>query len=1089
MPRISDQELERLKSEVSVERLVQGSGLALKRSGKDWVTRCPFHADDTASLVVTPTKNLWHCSGCGAAGGPIDWVIKTRGVSFRHAVELLREGLPILVDENTAAKEINTDQQPQAVPLVARSTIKTLAAPVALDADDQALLNQTVEYYHERLLISSEAQQYLGSRGLTHPDLIKHFKLGVADRTLGLRLPEKNRKAGAQIREKLTHLGLYRGSGHEHFNGSLIVPVLNEHGDVVEIYGRKLLDNLRAGTPKHLYLPANEARGRGVFNVQALMVAKEIILCESLIDAMTLWSAGYRHVTSAYGVEGLTHEHVGAFKRYGTQRVLIAFDRDEAGDRGAEKVSALLMSQGIECFRVQWPKGMDANEFALKVQPAAKALGTLLRQAVWLGKGNTPTSEKPTAKKLLMTESIAELVARVPVVPVVPLAAGVEREEPTTPAAKEKTKPDEPAVQNTAPEAPMPASPLPSAPANDLVCEVKDNQEIVLTLGASTSAQAGPPVRVYRVRGLAKNQSFELLKINLLVSCKNGLYVDTLDLYSAKQRASYVTHASLELQVREELIKHDLGRVLLKLEQLQEASITQTLQAPVLPQMSAADHESALHWLQSPDLLQRITDDLSACGLVGERTNKLVAYLAAVSRKLDKPLGVVVQSSSASGKTSLLDAVLALVPAEDKVQYSAMTGQSLFYMGELNLKHKVLAIAEEEGASRASYALKLLQSEGELTMASTGKDPHSGNLVTQAYRVEGPVALLLTTTARDVDEELMNRCLVLAVDEARAQTRLIHAVQRERRTLAGLAAQQQKKQLIGLHHNVQRLLKPLAVLNPYAPHLTFPDQSTRLRRDHEKYVTLIDTIALLHQHQRLIHVFDNATTRDVKNTSEAAKEKSDQTPDAIEYIEVQLSDIEQANAIAVEVLGRSLDELPPQTRRLLRALSEYVKQQAREQGIDASAVRFTRRSVRESLAWGDTQLRVHLERLVALEYVLMRREGAGGQYVYELVYEVVADVAENAAQVLGLISSEALAKLHADHVSSDYSIGDMTLAVSPSNSSDTIAKLPDSMLQVAPRLRVDSGPIAQGFERQSREMPPITSLAAKAVGIVAVAAR
>ena len=226
--------------------------------------------------------------------------------------------------------------------------------------------------------------------------------------------------------------------------------------------------------------------------------------------------------------------------------------------------------------------------------------------------------------------------------------------------------------------------------------------------------------------------------------------------------------------------------------------------------------------------------------------------MPAISRKLDRPLGVVVQSSSAAGKTSLMDAVLAFVPEEDKVKYSAMTGQSLFYMGETNLKHKALAIVEEEGASRASYALKLLQSEGELTIASTGSDPKTGNLITQEYRVEGPVALLLTTTARDIDEELMNRCLVLAVDEGREQTRAIHARQRARRTLDGLLARHEKEACIALQQNAQRLLRPLDVLNPFAQFLTFPDQSTRLRRDHEKYLTLIDTIAFLHQHQRAI---------------------------------------------------------------------------------------------------------------------------------------------------------------------------------------------------------------------------------------------
>ena len=110
--------------------------------------------------------------------------------------------------------------------------------------------------------------------------------------------------------------------------------------------------------------------------------------------------------------------------------------------------------------------------------------------------------------------------------------------------------------------------------------------------------------------------------------------------------------------------------------------------------------------------MERVVEDIA---IVGERINKLVGYLAMVSRKLDEPLAIIIQSTSAAGKTTLMDAVLSLVPPEDLVKYSAMTGQSLYYLGETNLQHKVLAIVEEEGAERASYALKLLQSEHQLT--------------------------------------------------------------------------------------------------------------------------------------------------------------------------------------------------------------------------------------------------------------------------------------------------------------------------------------------------------------------------------------
>jgi hypothetical protein len=229
-----------------------------------------------------------------------------------------------------------------------------------------------------------------------------------------------------------------------------------------------------------------------------------------------------------------------------------------------------------------------------------------------------------------------------------------------------------------------------------------------------------------------------VLKVNVLASKGEAYHVDNFDLYAARARAHYLTQAAKELACREDVIKLDLGRILLKLEALQAERIRGALtREPTAPKMTAADEAEALALLKTPDLLARIVADFDACGLVGEATNKLVGYLAATSRKLGGPLAIVVQSSSAAGKSSLMDAVLAFMPEEERIKYSAMTGQSLFYMGETNLKHKILAIAEEEGASRASYALKLLQSEGELTIASTGKDATTGNLVTQQYRVEG----------------------------------------------------------------------------------------------------------------------------------------------------------------------------------------------------------------------------------------------------------------------------------------------------------------------------------------------------------------
>ncbi len=944
MARIPEAVIERLKRETNLVALMERQGLRFRPHGKDQVTCCPFHEDDTPSLVVSPNQ-LWHCLGaCQAGGSVIDWVMKSEGVSFRHAVELLQGDLSVFSRKLTE----------QGKAPVKTATVPKLKTP--FEAGDRvALLHRVVDFYHRTLLNSPEALAYLESRGLNDPELIAHFKLGFANRTLGYRLPQKNRKAGKAIRGELQAIGILRETGHEHFNGSLVIPVIDTDGQVREIYGRKINDQLKASIPRHLYLPGPHA---GVFNEAGLKNQVEVILCESLIDALTFWQAGLRHVTCAYGTSGFTDELGQTLARLSVERVLIAFDRDAAGDRAAEKVAAKLAALGIDSCRIHFPKGMDANEYALKVGPPAKSLGLVVRKALFLSKGNPDAA---------------------PIAPLSPEAPSCDHPSDAAPAPAEPPSPDPipPAPVLAAKKETEPEAAAVPRPARAVAAEVSD-REITVPLGD----------RAYRIRGLEKNLSYEQLKVTVLAGRGDELHVDTLDLYHARARAAFIRQAGLELGVEERVIKRDLGQVLLALEQLQAERIEAANAPPPAFTLSADDEAEALALLQSPELLDRVVEDLETCGLVGEAVNKQVAYLATISRKLTSPLAIIVQSTSAAGKSALMDAVLALVPEEDRVHYSAMTGQSLFYMGGRELKHKILGIAEEEGVRQASYALKLLQSQGELTIASTGKDPDTGKLVTEEYRVEGPVMLFLTTTAVDIDEELMNRCLVLTVDESRDQTRAIHALQRQRRTLQGLRASRERDHLLALHANAQRLLRPLAVLNPFAESLTFVDDRTRTRRDHEKYLTLIDAIALLHQHQRSIKT---ATWRG----------------EAIEYVEVTRSDIEQANRLAHDVLGRSLDELPPQTRRVLGKIRDYVMTQCGARGVERSDLRFSRREIREVTALGDTQLRVHLERLVDLEYVLVHRGGRGQSFVYELLFD--GDLNSPDPQLMGLIQSDLLA--------------------------------------------------------------------------------
>ncbi len=981
MARFTEEELNTLKSRVELPALIRARGVELKAHGDGHlIGKCPFHADDTPSFVVTPGKGLFHCLGCGAAGNAIQFVMKSDGVSFRHAVEVLR-GDPARLYS----------------PITDGNRSRVLPCPLDVEADDAALLYQVVEYYHERLLASPPALEYLQKRGLGDPALIRRFRLGYADRSLGLRLPTANLKAGRILRERLTALGVYRESGHEHLNGCIVVPIFgarlsNEEGSpVVNLYGRRILKDSNASGIRHMYLPG--AR-RGVWNRSGVELPPErsAILCESIFDALSFWQAGFHAVTTAYGVEGFTDETEELLAKC-AEHVFIAYDRDEPGERGAQKAASRLMSHGVECHRVKFPPDSDANEFLVKHGEAApEEFLKLITGAEWLGKKAVETDADAggvaadNAEKSIPAEVVVRRAGAPSSLAANRLAAEHARSleslpvvQPASIAAKEKSP--SPSSEKLAAPAPVekaasPASSAPSAPprepfsASDSAapsCEIlkESAEEILFALGD----------REYRVRGLAKNTGFETLRVSLRVACNGRWHLDTLDLCRAKERAHFIESAATETALKPDLLRRDLGRVLLQLETLQEsrlrAEVTPLEKAG--PVMSDEDREAALAFLKSPDLLAQIVSDFAACGVVGEETNKLTGYLAAVSRKLDRPLAVIVQSTSAAGKSALMEAVLELMPSEEKVKYSALTGQALFYLGDADIKNKILAVVEEEGAERASYALKLLQSEGELTIASTGKDPNTGRMETQEYRVEGPVMIFLTTTAADIDEELLNRCLVLTVDEGRAQTAAIHKLQRERETLAGLLRKEDKSKILAKHHAAQRLLRPLAVVNPFAESLTFRDDRTRTRRDHMKYLALIRAIAFLHQWQR-----------PVKTVTHGGK--------SLSYIEVEASDIEAANRLAHEVLGRCLDEMPPQTRRLLGLLDEFVSAQASARKCERNEVLFTRREVRDATGWGDTQLRLHLDRLLSLEYLFPHRGARGQSFVYELCYESAAVV-------------------------------------------------------------------------------------------------
>ncbi|MGH9968239.1 MAG: CHC2 zinc finger domain-containing protein [Pyrinomonadaceae bacterium] len=673
---------------------------------------------------------------------------------------------------------------------------------------------------------------------------------------------------------------------------------------------------------RHLYLPGER---RGIFNPQGAKNTDEVIITESVIDAAALWSAGLRNVIPTYGTTGLTDEIVSHLVECRVRRVVLMLDADEAGRAAAIDMTERLAAVNIEARSVELP-AKDAAEF--------------------IASGGS-------------VDEIRALIASVDAG-----SAGVP-----------------PAVSA-------------SARTASLQLETSNDGSMLFAIAD----------REYRVRGLSP-VGLERLRVNVRLSvttpngdqsaignrqsAMNRFHLDTLDLYHARARALFAQSAAklCGVRVSEQQVSADLLQMIEKLEAARLAmrkngDDPNHNDAPMTP----AERDLALQYLKNPRLTECIVEDFRKCGLVGERATVLTAYLAAISRKLSEPLAVLIVARSGAGKSALQDALCAFVPPEEAVRVTRLTGQALFYKDPYSLQRKVLVIAEDEGAAQAVYSLRTLASDQRLSIAATRTDPQSGKLHTEHYEVYGPVVIVLTTTSPEAfDEETRSRFVQLTMDESAAQTRAILERQRRSFTLEGVLEQATAEAVQRLHHNAQRLLQPLAVVNPYVEQLAYPSDRLMHRREQKKYLALINSIALLHQHQREIK---RATRGDVE----------------IEYVEVTIDDIALANELAQGVLSRALDELAAPVRGLYDELRALCVKRADELKCNPDDVQLSRREIREATGWSDWQVRSYCRQLVEMEYLYAAVNGNGRPCVYSL-----ARAEENGSEGLrGLTDAAAL---------------------------------------------------------------------------------
>jgi len=480
----------------------------------------------------------------------------------------------------------------------------------------------------------------------------------------------------------------------------------------------------------------------------------------------------------------------------------------------------------------------------------------------------------------------------------------------------------------------------------------------------------------FRITGLLP-YNLDRLKITLKTSLPekpDPFYIDTLDLYNGRSREAYAEACEKYLKVKQAVCMSDLNSLIGLLEH-ERVNMQEKKNRKQAPPMTEEEKKEALATLKSKGLMKRIVDDFVAIGLIGEKHNKLLGYLTAVSRLMPDPLGVLILSRSGAGKTSLQDAVCKFVPPESVIQYTRLTGQSLFYREQDALKNKVLAIEEEEGMYDAMYSIRTLQSSQKLSIASTRTDAKTGKMSVDEYTVYGPVVVMISTTSPEaLDPETRQRFLILTIDESEEQTKHILRNQRMKNQFTWYKMTMDESSVLRLHHNMQRLLKPLTPIFPDGLDITYPCSRLQMRREQGKYLSLIKSITILHQHQR----------------KKGTLKRADGT--RVEYVLVDKKDVELALKLGRDLFYRNVDDVSPTGRALLAGIAELVqekyealKESDPKEEFLMSQIPFTRKELRERMGWSEAQVRRNIIHLVELGYLGMLKGRWGATYRYVML--------------------------------------------------------------------------------------------------------
>jgi DNA primase len=685
------------------------------------------------------------------------------------------------------------------------------------------------------------------------------------------------------------NVGYNDGTAHPNLKNCLVFPLQNANNQIVSLYGRSISND---SDQRHFYL-----KGRQGLYPKYPSKGCRLILTESIIDAASIaplpspQEGETFDVLALYGTNGLTDEHLLAIKKAAPIEIILFLNGDEAGRRATEKHADMLRMTLPEVVltKVEVLEGHDVN--SLLVGHNALYINELVKNRI-------PIFVSPPSVGISLRSTI----------------------EPIIEKSNEKKEAEN--VENTEG---VQSSTFQSSHLKT------DNPNRLIYAGLSGE---------YQVLGGVRVKETDSLKVSLTVieASRNAKSRLKLDLYEDKQVEKAARDIGERLNLRADLIEIDLRKLTDLLETYREAlerNPTQTNEKALKSPLSPFEYQASITFLKEENLLTRLNEKLSQAGIVGEPMNRLLLFVIASSYKMPDPLHALVQGSSGSGKTHLILKIAGMMPSENVITLTRVTDSSFYNYGETDLVHKLVCLEDLDGLKEEAFlAFRELQSRGQLTSSTSVKD-EQGNIRGMVRTVRGPIASLSATTKGDVYEDNMSRCFLVAVDESRPQTERIIAYQNQKS--AGLIDKKSERTAQMLLQNCIRLLQPLEVVNPYAPHIILPEGAHKIRRLNELYQSFIRQVTLLHQFQR----------------------QRDNHGRLVSTVE----DLRQASRILLDSIVLKVDELDGALRQFYEQLKTYVEEKGNRE------YEFTQRELRHALRLSKTQMQRYVSDLIALEYL------------------------------------------------------------------------------------------------------------------------